>query len=106
MANDKLKGTFTALITPLNDNGVDYDTLNTIIEYQIKEGINGLVSVGTTGESPTLSAFEYLEVLKYKWKHQLEFLYAGTASNSTREGQTQLKKHKAEQMISSCCSLL
>ena len=94
MANDKLKGTFTALITPLNDNGVDYDTLNTIIEYQIKEGINGLVSVGTTGESPTLSYSEHLEVIKFTVEISKGRVpvYAGTGSNSTGEAIDLTKK--------------
>jgi 4-hydroxy-tetrahydrodipicolinate synthase len=55
MATHAFKGTYTALATPFKNNEVDYDDLASLIEHQIKGGISGLVSVGTTGESPTLS---------------------------------------------------
>ena len=48
-------GTITALVTPFKNQAVAYDDLRKLVEFQIKSGINGLVPVGTTGESPTLS---------------------------------------------------
>ena len=61
----KLSGTFTALVTPFTKDGnVDYDGLSSIVEFQIKEGIDGLLAVGTTGESPTLSWDEHLNIIQ------------------------------------------
>ena len=55
MATHVFKGTYTALATPFKNNQVDFDDLAALIEHQIQGGISGFVSVGTTGESPTLS---------------------------------------------------
>ena len=87
MATQAFKGTYTALATPLKNNQVDYDDLAVLIEHQINGGISGLVSVGTTGESPTLSHDEHLSTIKAtvdlaKGKVPV---YAGTGSNSTSE---------------------
>ena len=87
MATHAFKGTYTALATPLKNNQVDYDDLAVLIEHQINGGISGLVSVGTTGESPTLSHDEHLSTIKAtvdlaKGKVPV---YAGTGSNSTSE---------------------
>lgn len=87
MATHAFKGTYTALATPFKNNEVDYDDLASLIDHQIKGGISGLVSVGTTGESPTLSHEEHLSTIKAtvdlaKGKVPV---YAGTGSNSTSE---------------------
>ena len=80
-------GVYTALITPFRDGGVDYDALGRIIEMQVQGGVDGVVPMGTTGESPTVSYEEHLEVLK----KTVEFVdkrikvIAGAGSNSTRE---------------------
>ena len=86
-----VKGAGTALITPLyRSNGsslVDYRALDFLVARQIKEGINFLVPVGTTGESPTLSHAEHQEVIAHVVKAangQVPVL-AGTGSNSTVE---------------------
>ncbi|MEM0915284.1 MAG: dihydrodipicolinate synthase family protein, partial [Planctomycetota bacterium] len=50
-----LQGAMTALVTPFRDGAVDHDRLRRNIDFQIEHGIDGLVPVGTTGESPTLS---------------------------------------------------
>lgn len=82
------KGTYTALITPFrSDESIDYDTLTSLIERQIHAGIDGLVPVGTTGESPTLSNKEHIKVIQ----HVVEIvngrckIVAGTGANSTAE---------------------
>ncbi len=59
------RGAATALITPLNEKGVDYPALEKLIEWQIAEGINALVICGTTGESSTLTDEEHRQVLKF-----------------------------------------
>ena len=58
-------GAFTALITPMKDTGeVDYEGFRRIIEFQIGEGIDGIVPLGTTGENPTLDENEEERLIK------------------------------------------
>ncbi len=82
-----LKGCYTALITPMNNDGVDYKGLKQLIEYQIESGISGILAVGTTGESPTLTWDEHIEVIKkaHEFARGRCITIAGTGSNSTRE---------------------
>src|SRR3954469_16662649 len=80
-------GTITALATPFRDGQVSYEDLKKLVAYQIKGGINGLVPVGTTGESPTLSWDEHMEVIRFviaEAKGRVPVI-AGTGSNSTHE---------------------
>ena len=57
-------GTYTALITPFNrDDTVDYGCLRALVDWQIESGVEGIVAVGTTGESPTLEFGEHIEVI-------------------------------------------
>jgi 4-hydroxy-tetrahydrodipicolinate synthase len=82
-----LTGAITALITPFKDQQVAFDDLKRLVEFQIKAGINGLVPVGTTGESPTLDHEEHMEVIRAviaQTKRRVPVI-AGTGSNSTRE---------------------
>lgn len=58
-------GAATAIVTPMNDAGVDYDTFGRLIDWQIEKGIDALVVAGTTGEGPTLTDEEHREVLKF-----------------------------------------
>ena len=63
LKKEEIKGVFTALVTPFKETGeVDYDALRALVEFNIEEGVNGLVPVGTTGESPTLDNDEHDEV--------------------------------------------
>ena len=82
-----LTGTITALVTPFRRHEVAYDDLAKLVEYQIKGGINGLVPVGTTGESPTLSHEEHMEVVRavVATTRKRVPVIAGTGSNSTHE---------------------
>lgn len=82
-----LTGTITALVTPFRQHEVAYDDLAKLVEYQIRGGINGLVPVGTTGESPTLSHEEHLEVIRavVAAARKRVPVIAGTGSNSTHE---------------------
>ena len=60
----KIFGAITALATPMKSDGaLDFLSLENLIEYQISEGINALVSVGTTGESATVDVDEHLEII-------------------------------------------
>ena len=79
------RGVATALITPLTADGVDYEALGRLIDWQIEEGINALVIAGTTGEGSTLSDEEHREVLKYSVARAAGRvpIIAGTGSNDT-----------------------
>ncbi len=65
MKNTVFTGAATAIITPLNKNGVDYETFEKLIEWQIAEGIDAIVVAGTTGESSTLTDAEHKQVIKF-----------------------------------------
>lgn len=65
MKNTVFTGAATAIITPLNQNGVDYETFEKLIEWQIAEGIDAIVVAGTTGESSTLTDAEHKQVIKF-----------------------------------------
>ena len=79
------RGVATALITPITENGVDYEALGKLIDWQIEEGIAALVIAGTTGEGSTLSDAEHRSVLKYAVERAAgrTVIIAGTGSNDT-----------------------
>jgi len=78
-----------ALVTPFTKDGknVDYEALKSLIDFQITNGTDGIVVVGTTGETPTLSSEEYEEVVRVAVKHvnKRVKLVVGTGSNSTQK---------------------
>ena len=79
------RGAATALITPLTADGVDYEAFGRLIDWQIDEGIDALVIVGTTGEKSTLKSDEHLEVVRFaieRAAHRVPII-AGTGSNDT-----------------------
>lgn len=81
------EGAMTALVTPFKGDKVDFDAFGEAIEFQIKGGIDGIVPVGTTGESPTLSHEEHREVIRkaVEFAQKRVKVVAGTGSNSTKE---------------------
>jgi len=83
--NPIFRGAATALITPMNAQGVDYETLGRLIDWQIGQGINALVIAGTTGEGSTLSDAEHRDVLRYSVDRIAGRVpcIAGTGSNDT-----------------------
>lgn len=94
-----LTGSLVALVTPMLDNGaVDYDALKKMIDWQIAEGTDAIVSVGTTGESPTLTMDEHFQVIETTVKHTAGRVpvIAGTGANNTAEA-VELSRH-AEQV--------
>jgi len=81
-------GCYTALITPIKKNGeVDYGGLKRLVEFQVEEGVRGILAVGTTGESPTLNWDEHNLVTEKVHEHSKGrcLTIAGTGSNCTRE---------------------
>ena len=86
-ARTSFKGSFTALVTPFKNGGLDETAFRTLVEWQIAEGTHGLVPVGTTGESPTLSHDEHKRVIEWcidQAKGRVPVI-AGAGSNSTKE---------------------
>jgi 4-hydroxy-tetrahydrodipicolinate synthase len=83
----KLKGSFPALITPMKNGRVDEDAFRKIVNWQIKEGSHGLVPVGTTGESPTVTPEEHKRVIEITVEVAAGRVpvIAGTGSNNTDE---------------------
>lgn len=91
---NELQGAGVALVTPFNADGtVDYDTLGRLIDYQIEGGMDYLVSLGTTGETATLSAAERKQVWAFTSKHVNKRvpLVAGIGGNHTQEIVEQIK---------------
>ena len=81
-------GAYTALVTPFGrDGAVDYGRLRELVEFQIAGGIDGLVPINTTGESPTLDVDEHLEVIRVvvETAARRVKVVAGTGANSTAE---------------------
>jgi 4-hydroxy-tetrahydrodipicolinate synthase len=80
------RGTFTALVTPFRDGGIDVSAFEQLIETQIAAGITGIVAIGTTGESPTLSHDEREQVIHVAVAKANKrcLVLAGTGSNSTQ----------------------
>ena len=82
-----LTGTYTAIVTPFRNGNFDFAALRRLIGRQIKAGVDGIVPVGTTGESPTLNYEEHIEVIA----RSVEFaagkikVMAGSGGNSTSE---------------------
>src|SRR6195256_5338140 len=86
-AKTKFRGSFTALVTPFKNGSLDEAAFRSLVNWQISEGTHGLVPVGTTGESPTLSHDEHKRVVEWciaEVKARVPVI-AGAGSNSTKE---------------------
>jgi 4-hydroxy-tetrahydrodipicolinate synthase len=96
-AKTNFRGSFTALVTPFKNGSLDQQAFRDLVEWQIAEGTNGLVPVGTTGESPTLSHDEHRQVVEWciDQARQRVPVIAGAGSNSTREA-IELSEHAEE----------
>ncbi|MFA6267586.1 MAG: 4-hydroxy-tetrahydrodipicolinate synthase [Pseudolabrys sp.] len=93
-AKTSFRGSFTALVTPFKNGAVDEKAFRDLVDWQVAEGTNGLVPVGTTGESPTLSHDEHRRVVEWcidQAKGRVPVI-AGAGSNSTREA-VELARH-------------
>ncbi|HBM77137.1 MAG TPA: 4-hydroxy-tetrahydrodipicolinate synthase [Verrucomicrobiales bacterium] len=80
-------GSYTALVTPFRDGQVDYEAFEALIEQQASAGIDGIVPVGTTGESPTVNQSEHIDIIKQAvgFAGGRMKVIAGTGANSTSE---------------------
>ena len=93
-AKTSFRGSFTALVTPFKNGALDEKAFRDLVDWQIAEGTNGLVPVGTTGESPTLSHDEHKQVVEW-CVDQVDGrvpVVAGAGSNSTAEA-VELSQH-------------
>src|SRR3954464_5352043 len=96
-AKTSFKGSFTALVTPFKGDSLDEKAFRDLVDWQLVEGTNGLVPVGTTGESPTLSHEEHRLVVEWcvdQARGRVPVV-AGAGSNSTREA-IELAQHAEE----------
>src|SRR3954453_9546718 len=96
-AKTSFRGSFTALVTPFKGDSLDEKAFRDLVDWQLVEGTNGLVPVGTTGESPTLSHEEHRLVVEWCVAQARGWVpvVAGAGSNSTREA-IELGKHAEE----------
>ncbi|HVU26334.1 MAG TPA: 4-hydroxy-tetrahydrodipicolinate synthase [Verrucomicrobiae bacterium] len=80
-------GTYTAIVTPFRNGAIDEDALENLIRFQIKGGVDGIVPVGTTGESPTVNCEEHIRLIELSVKFAADKIkvLAGTGANSTHE---------------------
>src|SRR5918997_3759272 len=93
----KLRGSFTALVTPFRNGALDEEAFRAHVNWQIESGTRGLVPVGTTGESPTLSHDEHKKVVEWcvdEARGRVPVI-AGAGSNNTAEA-IELAKHAEE----------
>lgn len=95
--------TYTALITPFKNGNIDEKALENLVEFQIKNGVDGIVPCGTTGESPTLSHEEHNLVIEIctKVANKRIKIMAGTGSNSTQEA-IMMTNHAKKIGVDSC----
>ena len=87
MTRTRFEGAMTALVTPMRDGAVDHDALAQLVEWQIASGIDGIVAVGTTGESATLDVEEHIAVVAQCVKTARGRVpsIAGAGANATAE---------------------
>ena len=93
-AETSFRGSYTALVTPFKNGAVDEKAFRDLVDWQIAEGTSGLVPVGTTGESPTLSHDEHKQVVEWcidQARGRVPVI-AGAGSNSTKEA-VELARH-------------
>ncbi|MBQ4150582.1 MAG: 4-hydroxy-tetrahydrodipicolinate synthase [Clostridia bacterium] len=97
MKNTVFKGVATALITPLTENGIDYEAFGRLIDWQIEQGINALVVCGTTGEASTLTDDEHRAAISFAVERAAGRvpIIAGTGSNDTAYA-LELTRHACE----------
>jgi len=102
-----LQGSLVAIATPMHeDGGLDIDALRSLIDFHISEGTDGIVIVGTTGESPTVDVEEHCLLIKTTVEHVAKRIpvIAGTGANSTREA-IELTRH-AKSLGADACLLV
>lgn len=89
-----LQGVMVPLVTPFKNGKVDYESYRNIIDHCIEEGVSGIIPLATTGESPTISEYEYEEILSktIEYTKKKVSIYTGLGGNNTIEVANKLKK--------------
>src|SRR5690606_9035038 len=83
-----ITGSIVAIVTPMGEDGsLDFDRFRSLIDFHVAEGTEGIVVVGTSGESPTVAVDEHCELIRVAVEHAAGRIpiIAGTGANSTRE---------------------
>ncbi len=104
MSNQPIfQGVATALVTPLNEKGIDFQQFGRLVDWQIEEGVNGLVVCGTTGEGSTLSDAEHRDAISFVVERTAGRVpvIAGTGSNDTAYA-IELTRHACEAGVDAC----
>ena len=105
--NMKIQGVFVPFVTPFKDNEVDFVSYKKMFDYYLDKGISGIIPLGTTGESPTISDCEYEEIVAKTLEYNNNRLpiYVGAGGNDTNKIIKQLKmleKYKINGILSVC----
>ena len=81
------KGSCTAIVTPFNEGGIDYDKMAELIDFQYDNGTAALVGCGTTGENATMSTYEHEELIEFacRYNDKRMKIIAGVGSNDTQK---------------------
>jgi 4-hydroxy-tetrahydrodipicolinate synthase len=103
-----ITGSLVAIVTPMNEDGsLDYASLRRLIDFHVAEGTDGIVIVGTTGESPTVDFDEHCELIRVTVEHTAGRIpvIAGTGANSTREA-IELAQHAKSVGVDACLTVV
>lgn len=103
----KIQGVYVPLITPFKNDKVDYDSYKRMIDHYVNKNISGIVPLGTTGESPTISEYEYEEIIEKTMEYDNGHVpvFVGVGGNDTKKVVNQLKlveKYKVDGILSVC----
>ena len=103
----KLQGIYVPLITPFKDEKVDFDSYKRMIDFYLKYDISGFIPLGTTGESPTISEYEFEEIIEktMEFNNNKVPIFIGTGGNCTSEVVKKLKlveKYDVDGILSVC----
>lgn len=107
MNRNKVEGVFIPIVTPFLNGKIDFKSYKKLIDYYIAKGASGIIPLATTGESPTISEFEYEEILEkvMEFNNNRVPIYFGLGSNNTQNVINKLKlveKYKVDGILSVC----
>ncbi|WP_088225216.1 4-hydroxy-tetrahydrodipicolinate synthase [Desulfosporosinus sp. FKB] len=103
----KVEGVFVPLVTPFKNGKIDYNSFKRMIDYYINKGVSGLIPLATTGEIPTISEYEYEEIIEKTMEYNNNRIpvYVGLGGNNTSKAISQLKlveKNRVNGILSVC----